>query len=378
MSKIKTRLLLISDTHTYSPFSAAATSSPPPRFRPPIPAADVCIHAGDLTMTGPLSEHRVTVEMLKQLPAPIKIVIPGNHDMTLDRQFAGSAKGAALLRERSGNRLWRSAVAGLLPGGGIASEWADRGGDGELDSAVCRALYTDEAAQRAGIVYVDEGVRDVRLPNGARLVVYGSGYSPEFFGWAFAYPRTRDRYNDSHRLSTATAAGQHDGSLECDATISDLDPTAAHIPEEGDGASEAPVPIPAAASVVVTHGPPRGFGDNVPGAGPVGCDHLLRAVAQARPLLHVFGHIHEGVGAERVWWEGEEGEEDARARTTERLDGRAHKKGESGIGADGAAYLDLTGLERGRETVFVNASIMTVRYQPTNPPWVVDLELPAA
>jgi len=30
------------------------------------------------------------------------------------------------------------------------------------------------------------------------------------------------------------------------------------------------------------------------------------------------------------------------------------------------------GLRRGAETHFLNASIMTVKYQPLNPPWVLD------
>lgn len=35
----------------------------------------------------------------------------------------------------------------------------------------------------------------------------------------------------------------------------------------------------------------------------VGCAHLFSAVRKARPKMHVFGHVHEGYGAEVVRWE---------------------------------------------------------------------------
>jgi predicted phosphodiesterase len=60
--------------------------------------------------------------------------------------------------------------------------------------------------------------------------------------------------------------------------------------------------IPDGVDVLVTHGPPRGFGDSV---GPgheafarlrAGCEDLLARVRAVRPLLHVYGHIHQGRG----------------------------------------------------------------------------------
>lgn len=48
-----------------------------------------------------------------------------------------------------------------------------------------------------------------------------------------------------------------------------------------------------------------------------------------------------------------------------------------------SAYVDVSSdserpLRFGKETLFVNASIMNVRYNPVNAPWVVDLDLPLA
>ena len=106
----------------------------------------------------------------------------------------------------------------------------------------------------------------------------------------------------------------------------------------------------------------------------VGCRALRKAVERVRPRLHVFGHIHEGWGAERVQW----------------LDGKAwpvqtHGSADPDVREKGAVEVDLTGpegeskepLKWGEETLMVNAAILTIRYRPTNPAWIVDLDLPA-
>jgi predicted phosphohydrolase len=58
--------------------------------------------------------------------------------------------------------------------------------------------------------------------------------------------------------------------------------------------------IPSGLDVLITHGPPRGFGDRTGDLLRHGCEDLLTAVQRARPLLHIFGHIHEDGG---VWRE---------------------------------------------------------------------------
>jgi hypothetical protein len=131
----------------------------------------------------------------------------------------------------------------------------------------------------------------------------------------------------------------------------------------------------------MTHGPPRGRRDETNRDVRAGCPHLLRAVSRARPRLHCFGHIHEGWGAERVRWE-ERGEAEP-----------GHAEGEWKVGSvelcdvddedalkERAACVDVgrdggAPLEWGRETLFVNASVMNRRYRPAQAPWRVDLEL---
>ncbi len=60
--------------------------------------------------------------------------------------------------------------------------------------------------------------------------------------------------------------------------------------------------IPSGIDVLVTHGPPEGFGDTSGMAGRQGCADLIEAVRRAQPRLHMFGHIHQDGG---VWQDGE-------------------------------------------------------------------------
>lgn len=51
--------------------------------------------------------------------------------------------------------------------------------------------------------------------------------------------------------------------------------------------------------------PPKGILDGHP-QGNVGCKNLLQALRRIKPLMHYFGHIHEGNGVEVVHWADEE------------------------------------------------------------------------
>ena len=60
--------------------------------------------------------------------------------------------------------------------------------------------------------------------------------------------------------------------------------------------------ISASTDVLITHGPPLGFGDRGPIGSRSGCEDLLRAVRALAPSLHLFGHIHQDGG---FWRDGE-------------------------------------------------------------------------
>lgn len=50
--------------------------------------------------------------------------------------------------------------------------------------------------------------------------------------------------------------------------------------------------IPTSTDILITHGPPKGILD----AG-FGCEDLLNRVIKIKPRLHLFGHVHEQIGA---------------------------------------------------------------------------------
>jgi Icc-related predicted phosphoesterase len=54
--------------------------------------------------------------------------------------------------------------------------------------------------------------------------------------------------------------------------------------------------IPENTHVLITHGPPYGHGDQTDQGARVGCQDLLEIIEQVRPLVHIFGHIHESYG----------------------------------------------------------------------------------
>lgn len=311
----KTRLCLISDTHTNPPPIASNAG-----YRHPLPAADILLHAGDITRVGYRQEHETILSMLATAPAELKLVIPGNHDISLDADYFYSPSGARYRSRRSD--------------------------DPTESPEYIKALYTSVKARDAGIVYIEEGTRTFTLSSGQRFTVFASGYTPEFCDWAFAYSRSVDRFN-----SQPTAGG------------------------DGDGDGGSLVPDYPGVDLMLTHGPPLGVLDAVVRGGErVGCESLMNAVRRARPRLHVFGHIHEGYGAGRMRWGNDGGEEDRfegiRPDPESALENRGVFYDASGSG-DGAMPLRF-----GEETLFVNASVVTVRYQPVNAPWVVDLDLP--
>jgi Icc-related predicted phosphoesterase len=82
---------------------------------------------------------------------------------------------------------------------------------------------------------------------------WGSPWQPEFNQWAFNLPR-------------------------------------------GDALAKKWALIPEGIHVLVTHGPPFGIGDDYGDPVRRGCEELRAAVRRVRPLLHLFGHIHQDGG----------------------------------------------------------------------------------
>lgn len=151
-SKIKTRLLIISDTH-------GIDFNPADR---PLQRADVAIHCGDLTDGSKLEEFRTAIQLLQVINVPLKLAIAGNHDFTMDIP------------------VFEKKVAEATPPLDpelVAKEYGARG--------EARQLF--EEAKDAGIMLLDEGTHHFTLESGALLTVYASPYTPALGTWGFQY-----------------------------------------------------------------------------------------------------------------------------------------------------------------------------------------------
>lgn len=330
-ARIATRILVLSDTHSALP---DPTNKPELKFSHRLPEADVAIHCGDLTLCGKIDEHKRALALLKSLPAPIKIVIPGNHDMTLDSVY-----------------LFQNPY---LHG------W-NRPHD-EKDAQDAIAMYTSQDARDAGIIYIVEGLHSVVLPNGAKLTFYASAFTPEFCNWGFAYPRSQDRFN----VVEGCRPDNPIPSISLDETIDNS--------------------LSSQVAVVVTHGPPQGILDRTVHGESVGCDHLLTAVSRCRPLLHCFGHIHEAWGAEILSWPSDTKNRgainlkavDCSMQVSHPQEILEVASSEAAQSTQNVSVIDARAIVHGKQTVFVNASVMNIHYAPTQWPWLIQLELPKA
>jgi hypothetical protein len=142
VAHISTRFLLISDTHSASPEQKPQGSQNVSQL--PLPKADVLLHCGDLTMIGTLLEYEKTLDLLGSIDADLKLVIAGNHDISLDEVYY----------RRKGQSMQRHT-----------------GGYSEDLPAKARELWLGERAKSAGVTYLEEGTHSFTLKNGARLRV---------------------------------------------------------------------------------------------------------------------------------------------------------------------------------------------------------------
>lgn len=79
--------------------------------------------------------------------------------------------------------------------------------------------------------------------------------------------------------------------------------------------------IPDDTGILITHGPPKGILDKTIKDQNVGCEELTNQVQQIEPKVHIFGHIHESYGIKQMG-----------------------------------------------KTLFINASVLNLKYQLTNEP----------
>ncbi|KAL2167459.1 hypothetical protein VTG60DRAFT_1210 [Thermothelomyces hinnuleus] len=157
---IKTRFLILSDAHAERGLTA------------PDVAVDVAIRCGDLTDESKLSEFRTSLELLKSIKAPLKLVIAGNHDFTLDTPAS---------KKKADHAISTFSITPDL----VKQEYGDYG--------EARQLFAEAAS--SNIILLDEGTHHFNLQNGASLTVYASPYTPSLEAdWGFQY-RRGDKHN---------------------------------------------------------------------------------------------------------------------------------------------------------------------------------------
>jgi Icc-related predicted phosphoesterase len=322
LPNIKTRFLIISDTH-------GMEFSPEDK---PLKHADVAIHCGDLTDGSKLDEFRTAIRLLKDIDAPLKLVIAGNHDFTMDIP------------------AFEKKVAEVTPPLAPDLVVKEYGAHGEA-----RQLF--EEIKDAGFVFLDEGNHCLTLKNGALLTVYVSPWTPALGAWGFQYHPERG----------------HDFSIK-----KGVDVVVTHGPPKGImdytyGRERAGCPNLFAA---VARARPRlhCFGHIHEGWG-------AKLVTWRHDPSENPSHFTDIDNERSFVVEKLAGLKQSRFDTLEAVEAKL-KKMEHYTDERCCATSHCTGdanpLEWGAQTLFVNASITGTEDLPTQKPWLVDIELPRA
>src|SRR5271168_671757 len=123
---IPSRVMIISDTHEHS-FDGTT-----------MPQVDVLIHTGDMTNFGELDSLRESVKMMGTIEAELKLVIAGNHDISLDK-----TRRVENMSDEEYSKYHEAALE----------------------------IMTGPLAKEAGVTYVQEGTYTFTLRNGATFRV---------------------------------------------------------------------------------------------------------------------------------------------------------------------------------------------------------------
>ena len=331
---IKTRFLIISDTHGAVPRDSVpgSTSHDPPAFRKPLRPADVVLHCGDMTTYSKFDEFHDTFKYLREMDAPLKLVIGGNHDGLLDPNFV----------ERQ------------------LADWSERPNytpqireNRYREIAEVRATIED--AKQDGVHYLEEGTYEFLLQNGAVLRLFASPRTPDHNSGGFQYKYEHD-FPIQKPIDVAMTHGPAFGIL-------DLSYKGANAGCRGLFRS-----LYKARPMLHCHGHiHEAWGAQLTTWKDVGDDVPTRANAldmnQTKTLVDLASmDSDQGVNSE---------------------DAEKRKQRRKRLLKIGAAFMNVceggeTVLRPGEQMLSVNAAIMDRKHRPSRTPWVVDLELSRA
>jgi len=169
---------------------------------------------------------------------------------TLQTQIdlSGLGKGLSEAESMTKGSLEAVASGGMGIFGGILSV-----GIGNLISGAISSLTSSVSGMFGMMIDEAQSAERTQAQLGAVISIYGSPWTPWFFDWAFNLRRGPELRAQWDR-------------------------------------------IPRGTNILVTHGPPRGYGDTNQRNASVGCADLLAVVKRVRPSVHIFGHIHTDAG----------------------------------------------------------------------------------
>lgn len=142
---VRTSIMVLSDTHLNTPFQKGIPKD--------LPKIDLLIHAGDLTLTGSYDELESALDLLVSIPAKTKLVIPGNHDLCLDRGWMNFYKAQFWVQKNE------------------ISNWAGQANEEYWRECEKMWFGPESRAVKAGVIMLREGRHVVTLENGATVRV---------------------------------------------------------------------------------------------------------------------------------------------------------------------------------------------------------------
>ncbi|KAK4676694.1 hypothetical protein QC764_402460 [Podospora pseudoanserina] len=310
---IKTSFFILSDSHAEKGLAI-----------PNVPV-DVAIHCGDLTEDSKIHEFQTSLDLLRHIDAPLKLIIAGNHDFTLDK--TAFEKKVAEFQQLYLARIQISTKPNMK----MSSE---------------------------DVVFLGKGIHSFALRNGAKLTVYASPFTPslEADDWGFS---TNEERNHEFNIP------------------SDVDIVLTHGPPNGildRAASKQRLGCEHLFAAVARARPKMhcfGHAHNGWGAKFV----AWREVPSKKPshfsdINNEGSVLVENLGSILPWkWDTEDVVREKESRL-EDLRRRGYRRTSHCAG-------DEQPIEVGKITLFVNAAIQGAK-DGTQFPWVVDIDLPAA
>lgn len=132
-----------------------------------LPQCEVLLHCGNLTEHGTPQSISSALQNLSKVDARLKLVIAGNHEVSLDRQY-----------------------------------WLSHGGP-EDDVKRAHALVASNGeASQYGTNFLSEGTHTFNLPCGATFKIYASPYTPGNGASALQYPSSKYRSVQSSKCDS--------------------------------------------------------------------------------------------------------------------------------------------------------------------------------